>query len=121
MRSPIPAPPAPSPRTYGPQAVAPVAGMAQGPAREGTRDERSFAELLAQAEAVRDLIDLRHRHAAGSGGWQRGVRGALQSAASLLGRTPWLGLPLLQRPPAPAVHARPRVPQAEQAPAATAD
>lgn len=82
-----------------PRAVTPVTGAARSPAREGTGGERTFAELLAQAEAVQDHIEIRRGAAPG---WGRGIRhavqDAVQGAAGLFGRqTPWLGLPLLMR------------------------
>ena len=73
--------------------VPPVQPRPETPARERQARERSFAELLAEAEAVQDLIDVRRR--------ATGLRGAWQSAAGFVARrTPWLGLPLLQRDPA---------------------
>lgn len=80
----------------GPGAVAPVQSRPDTPARQGTGDSRTFAELLAEAEAVQDHIDIRRRVPM----WRGGVQGALQGAAGLLARQgPWMGLPLLLRQP----------------------
>jgi hypothetical protein len=96
MRSPTD-PPAPALRPT--PAVAPVQAKPDAPARQGTRGSRSFAELLAAAEAVQDRVELSGRPPAPGGGVPRAVGAAVQGAAGFLARhTPWLGLPLLLRP-----------------------
>jgi hypothetical protein len=83
----------------GPPAVTPVEGGRQPSARQDAAQQRlpgspSFAELLAEAEAVQDRVEI------GSRAVPRGWPGALQGAATRLARqTPWLGLPLLLRRP----------------------
>lgn len=80
----------------------------QGPVGGGSTDSRSFAELLADAEAVRDRIEVQHMHSAAprTAPWRAAldsnvhavVQGTLQGAVQLLNRqAPWLGLPLLLR------------------------
>jgi hypothetical protein len=100
MRSPI-APIAPmeqpAPEGGALQAVAPIEARPGATAREGARGSRTFAELLAEAEAVRDHVDIQRR----ATGWRGGVQEALHGAASFLARqAPWMGLPLLLRRPA---------------------
>ncbi len=125
MPSPIAAPSSSAPSVRRPQAVAPLATKPETPAREGTPGESSFAELLAEADAVRDLIDVRRRAAEGPGngpaGLTRGVQGALQGATALLTRQPWLGLALLRRPAAPTGRAQARQTPAVQPQAGHAD
>ena len=120
MPSPIAAPSSAAASLRGSQSVAPVATQSGTPTRGGTTGERSFAQLLADADAVRDLIDVRRRKAArpasGPGalspGVQRTLQGALQGATALVARQPWLGLALLRRHAAATGHG-----QGRQAPA----
>lgn len=76
-----------------PGAVKPVQSKPDAPAREGVHGSRSFAELLAEAEAVRDRIEISGQRAGPAS-----LPGALQSAAAFVVRqAPWMGLPLLLR------------------------
>ncbi|HKJ00113.1 MAG TPA: hypothetical protein VKB51_16670 [bacterium] len=65
----------------------------EGPAQGHRQRPRTFAEVLAEAEAVQDTVEISSRAAAPAG--------VLQSAAGFLARqAPWMGLPLLLRRPA---------------------
>jgi hypothetical protein len=67
--------------------------------REDPRPARSFAALLAAAEAVQDRVEL-HRPAGRLEALHGAVQGTVRDAAGFLARrTPWLGLPLLLRRP----------------------
>lgn len=73
------------------EAVKPVEAKPEAPARERLASGRSFAELLAEAESVRDHIEISARGAA-----RPALPGLVQSAAAFLARqAPWMGLPLL--------------------------
>jgi len=75
--------------------IAPPRGFPAGQGPDADAGGRSFAALLAEAEAVRDRVELQHRAA------RQGVPGALRGAAGyLLRQWPWMGLPLLLRRPA---------------------
>ncbi len=74
---------------HGRPAVRPATPTADAGLREQTPRGRSFAALLAEAEAVQDRVEVAP---------PRGPSGVLSSPAALLARqAPWLGLPLLMR------------------------
>jgi hypothetical protein len=77
----------------------PGASPQEQPRREDPRSARSFAALLAAAEAVQDRVEL-HRPAGRLEALHGAVQGTVRDAAGFLARrTPWLGLPLLLRRP----------------------
>jgi hypothetical protein len=112
----------------GPQAIAPVGATPDSPARQGPSHEqqagsRSFAELLAEAEAVQDTVEIRGQapavraggtaaaqaglQAGSQAGPHAGLQARVQSAVGFLARqAPWMSLPLLLRRPAGAAPVR---------------
>ncbi len=74
---------------YHPFKVTPGAGAAEGTAANSTAASRPFADMLADAEAVRDRVHLRGQRTevvSGRGSWNHLAGGALHAAMALLAR-----------------------------------
>lgn len=75
---------------YHPFKVTPATGAPESTAVNRGTASRSFANMLADAEAVQDHVQLRARHTAipsGRGSWNHLAGGALHAAMALLTRS----------------------------------